>query len=287
MSVFLLVLKIIGITLLSIIGLILLLLMLILFVPVRYRINADVHDGISGSARASWLLHILSFALVYDGSELSNGLRIFGIPFRKKEKRPKKEKRRKVSADTDETDHKAVSDRDDDRPLDRLPREDEYRMEGFDEPVKTAESVPEKEGSGKLQKIIDKIKSIYEKITGFLTTARNRTDLLCDEKNQATIKRALSLVIRLLSAIRPRKLTGMFHFGFEEPDTTGKILAIAAILYAWIGPSLVLKPDFEEVVLEGDADMKGRIFLITVAVIGARLYFDKELRRLYGKLKEA
>ena len=286
MSVFLLVLKIIGITLLSIIGLILVLLLLILFVPVRYRVRADVHESVSGSAKATWLLHILSFSLIYEGKELSDALKVFGIPIRRREKKERTEKQKKK--ETKQTaDPRKPEEQDDGKILDRLPREDEYRLEGFDRETSREAHTEETKEPGRVQKIIDKIKSTYEKIRDFVNSIQNKTELLCDEKNRVVIKRSLGRVLKLLGAIRPRKLKGEFHFGFEEPDTTGKILAVAAILYAWIGPSFVLKPDFEEVVLEGDADLKGRIFLITVAVIGARLYFDKELRRFYAKLKEA
>mgnify|MGYP003319203795 CR=1 FL=1 len=63
MSVFLLILKIIGIVLLSIIGFALFLVLLVLFVPVRYKGKGYYRNNeYDFKANASWLLHIVSFS---------------------------------------------------------------------------------------------------------------------------------------------------------------------------------------------------------------------------------
>ena len=86
MGTFLLILKIIGITLAVLIGLVLLIVILILFVPIRYRGNgeypytgnklpADLHG------KVTWLLHLVhvSFDTTPEGQILS--VKIFGITF--------------------------------------------------------------------------------------------------------------------------------------------------------------------------------------------------------------
>ena len=55
------VLKVIGITLLIILGLVLFILLLVLFVPVRYSGKGSYQDGLfTAKLRASWLLHLIS-----------------------------------------------------------------------------------------------------------------------------------------------------------------------------------------------------------------------------------
>ena len=62
----LMILKVIGVILLVILGLILAAVLLILFVPVRYRVDVSFEGKPDGEAAVSWLLH-----LVRDPGELS------------------------------------------------------------------------------------------------------------------------------------------------------------------------------------------------------------------------
>ena len=62
----LIILKIIGIILLSVFGLAVLLILTVLFVPVRYRADADVHSRFNGKLLMSWLGRIARLEAVYD-----------------------------------------------------------------------------------------------------------------------------------------------------------------------------------------------------------------------------
>ncbi len=61
----LLILKIIGIILLSVIGLLLTVLLVLLFVPVRYRISLDYHSHFTGRLSAGWLFRLIRLELSY------------------------------------------------------------------------------------------------------------------------------------------------------------------------------------------------------------------------------
>lgn len=71
LHVLLFVLKIIGIILLAILGIAVLLVCVVLFVPLRYRIEAEsdgTFDGIDAKVRVSWLWHLISgYALYREG----------------------------------------------------------------------------------------------------------------------------------------------------------------------------------------------------------------------------
>ncbi len=81
MTVVLLILKIIGIVLLSLFGLAILVLLSVLFVPVRYRVSGEVKEEWELCVRfkVSWLLHIVSFRAAYQEGEFQQEVRIFGI----------------------------------------------------------------------------------------------------------------------------------------------------------------------------------------------------------------
>ena len=298
MTIFLLVLKILGITILSIIALVLLILALVLFVPVRYKLNGSYENEPDAQAKITWLLHLISLKVAYTKEGLTKTLRILGIPIKKREKKPKKPKKPKKE-----------------KPQNRLPQEEELTLEGFEEekPVQT-EEVPEQEAQkqyngssaqeeeergffSKLKEFIqkicdwvmhfsDKIRRIGQKIRSAAQNAEYYLDLLTDPKNQEILLYALSQVCKILKSISPKKWEINARFGFEEPDVTGKILAITSILYPFIGGHVYLDPVYDEKIIQASGYAKGRIFLITVLIVAWKLYFNKDLKKVIRKLKK-
>lgn len=87
MGVVLLILKILGITLLCILGLVLLILALVLFVPIRYRVKGSVRSKTEheGTVLVSWLLRALTIRVIDDPETktISKRIRILGLFGRK------------------------------------------------------------------------------------------------------------------------------------------------------------------------------------------------------------
>ena len=87
-SILLIILKIIGITLLVILGLVLVLFLVVLFVPVRYRFKGNYDDAFHCKGKITWLLHFISIKIEVE-KEVVTSIRILGIPisiFLKKKK---------------------------------------------------------------------------------------------------------------------------------------------------------------------------------------------------------
>ena len=66
LHILLLILKIIGIIIAVILGLIIVLGLVILFVPIRYSIDADYHKKAVAHVKVTWLLHLLRGVVSYD-----------------------------------------------------------------------------------------------------------------------------------------------------------------------------------------------------------------------------
>ena len=79
LHILLMILKIIGIILLAIIGIALLIVILILFVPIRYRIQAHRYDDTMAKVNISWLLSAIRYTLEYNGAEVDTKIRILGF----------------------------------------------------------------------------------------------------------------------------------------------------------------------------------------------------------------
>lgn len=78
MTIFLTVLKIIGIVLLVLLCLILAAVLLVLFVPVRYQADGAYREKPEAKLQITWLLHLLTVRAAFDGS-FAYSLRIAGI----------------------------------------------------------------------------------------------------------------------------------------------------------------------------------------------------------------
>lgn len=78
LHIILLLLKIIGIAVLVLLGIALALILLVLFVPVRYQVDGAYDGKPRGTAKITWLLHILSVTAAYE-EQLDVKIRVFGI----------------------------------------------------------------------------------------------------------------------------------------------------------------------------------------------------------------
>ena len=86
----LLILKIAGILLLVLLGLVLAALLCLLFVPVRYRIQGSRHGQLQAHGQLSWLLHIITLHGWYQSQELEVKLKLFGFTLWPRQKKEKK-----------------------------------------------------------------------------------------------------------------------------------------------------------------------------------------------------
>ncbi len=103
-SVILTILKILGLILLILLGILILVVCLVLFIPVRYRIEGDYQSSkATVSSRVTWLLHFVSARILmeYENAfSLHIAVRVLGIPiFDNKKKAAKKKKKESKEAD--------------------------------------------------------------------------------------------------------------------------------------------------------------------------------------------
>jgi len=304
----------IGIALLIILLLAVLLLLTVLFVPIRYRLagRKDETGGPEGEVKLYWLFHIVSGIASWRGS-LHYRIRIFGIPVydnlkkeqkekkkkekKKKEKHRKKKKEKKKAAETAE--EKAPVKRE--SPQDSCPEIRPVSRTAEDETKGTEAG----EKDGLLRRIGQKLSTFWQKLLQFgrmLLNLLERLAGLPDEIGERIEglrekaedirnflerdewKRALLLckkqLLRVWKSIRPRTVKADVHFGFADPSTTGQVLAFAGMLYPFLGKAIVLRPDFEEQVLEGKILIVGRVTIFVLLKVLWILYFNKDIKWL-------
>ncbi|MDO4965464.1 MAG: hypothetical protein Q4E51_02025 [Lachnospiraceae bacterium] len=315
MTVFLLILKIIGITLLVIISLILLILLAILFVPLRYKIKG--HKGkadgdILAEVKVTWLLHFLNILVRYR-DELFYRVRITLITIKssvekeKKRRRKVRTKKEKPKKEESKTEHKQIEEKKDDELEEtinsyesEISEQSIYEVTTSEHKIDT-EEIPD-ESDDKLS-FFEKIEKFVNAVIDFIVSIDNRikeaackvkdmyenieyySNFVNDEKNKEALSFVLDEVSKVLKNIKPRRFKGYFHFGFDNPETTGKVFSILGILYPVIQDKIEIDGTFDEEVLEGDLMLSGRITVFVIIKVAWKLYFNKNLRRALKEFK--
>ncbi len=320
------ILKIAGILLGSILGMILLLSLLILFVSIRYRVNGSYGEkgpkDLDVKARISWLFSLIIVDIVYDDRGSSHKIRIFGIPIGRKRKTA-------VSKDTEEAhviekkdntertkDTKTVQDT---KKEQAYIIEEEHKTEKEQEshkdqstgkeqdakdiqyttylPESAQEQEEESEGeqnrqrrvsfTQKLRQIWEKIKAVKNNIQDKIKNVKEKItqlhELLTDEKNKEALRLIGKQLCYLWKHIKPKKLSAVCRFGFDDPSLTGQALAAASVLYPYYKNSIQLYPNFEQKILIGEGYVKGRIRIFPMVLIIIRLWRNKQIRSMVKK----
>ncbi|MCR5824671.1 MAG: DUF2953 domain-containing protein [Lachnospiraceae bacterium] len=274
-----LVLKIIGFTLLGILGLILLLALVILFVPLRYRGNfKNEGSDVKAYAVVTWFLGLVKIKIKYDEKELTKEGRVaFYKLFREKnEETPKEDKKTGLTAKTKDHQEENIN------PGHLIQGKSKTKPEAKKVEAKKEKKAEKKKERKKKEKkegpsVLQRLKAVF----------KNRHEIMdIWEENDTLIIKALLKVKKLLIHILPQKIRGKAEFGFADPSTTGKVLGLVSALYGATGGLLDLEPDFENEVFRSDVDFKGRVRIFTVALILVLLYFNKELKNVGERLKE-
>lgn len=288
------ILKFIGLLFLVILGVFLIVFFSVLLVPIRYRAQGDYYEKPRLKATVSWLLHIFSLQVSYDG-EFSATLRLFGFRLKNLSGRDRAED---SGADREESPEP-------EEPGEVIRREEtaERLSEEEPEPKTEREFKPGpglKDGRRRnpIRSFVKRVKEIPRKIRvtfcrfcGKLKKISEQKErffaFVRDEDNKKTFRLLKGELKRLLKHIFPGKIKGEVKFGFDDPYTTGQALMYISPFYGWYAKSLKLIPVFEERVLEGELDMRGRIRIGTLVMIAVRLFSDKNFRLLVRKWREA
>ncbi len=297
-SIILSILKIIGITLLCILGLILLLVMIVLFVPIRYKVtaDADMNDETKDynlSVKVSWLLFLVRGKYNFpseDGFVLKVG------PFtvvggKKKEQKQKKKDKNKATLE-ENSDENIESDSKEPSTSESM-ENDAIDSDSVAKDVHILDDMLEDELEKDSQrktlkekiiytwnKICDKIKEIWVKIKGIFKNIKKYVDIIQSDEFKNAFSLCKDAIVRLFRMIKPRKVRINGTVGMNSPDQTGYICGAVGILSTFYEKQIKVTPDFECFIIEGNVLIKGRIYLIVIVAIAIKVFFDKNIRKL-------
>ena len=130
-----------------------------------------------------------------------------------------------------------------------------------------------------------KIGDFFAGLVSFLLKVQEWTDFLSDERTGKAVSHVMKKLKKLIGHILPRKADGYVEFGFDDPGTTGTVLAAASALYPVYGSSVRVTPDFGEKRLEGDLTVRGRLYLFYVLYLAASAVLNRNVLFVYRHFK--
>ena len=270
LGIILMILKWIGWLLLGIFGFLIFLLLLVLFLPVSYRVwvNGDTTEP----------------------DQLSYCVKILGIQIL-----PKKERRwlQKLHREKKTPDKDVSPDLPKEEPTAVLPVQPEDSSEENREersPDASADSgkrsaCPGKEKKEKRKKTAKKNnKESSGKDIRLLFDQFQRE--LKDEGNHRAVRHVFSEVRYLVSHFGPRKVQADVCFSLGDPSSTGYVTAVLSVCPFSYGKNTRILPDFEtdQFYLKGWLDVKGHVRAVHLLVSGLRLLFDRDIRMIIKKV---
>ena len=309
LTVLLTILKIIGIVIASVTGLMLILVLLFLLSPVRYKGRIKFDGSPLITARGSYLFHIVSvhFDMNSEGSDFS--VRIFGHKLRNRDDKKKSGHRTSGHPSRQEFAGNLPRVEISDNPPgeSKSGQDSQSSNENIftDQPEQgnAIHITQDKKGIFKKAKdiynkviakikriyegLIGKIKKIYHKITSMADNITEKRDRLFSEINDPVNKRgfrfAIDLVKKLIKHILPGKYSIFIRFGTDDPAVTGELVGLVYTFAVTTGLNVRVNPDFENKVFECDIPFKGRICIIRLVIWAIKAYRNKDFRQLIGK----
>lgn len=277
-------LKIIGIILLIILGVLVLSVCVVLFVPLRYHGKAEAKgtlDSVKAHLKFSWLLHLVSGYVTYENRETKWQVRILW----KKLNVEKKDSQEavfseNVSEDESSKELKTDTEKDKSKINESEPDKLNKKTNG-----KTSSKKSEKQKKNIFEKIKYTFRDFCDKIKALIKKKEKLQEFLTNEIHQSTWRKLKQEIWKLFKFLKPKKLVLNLHFGFADPSVTGKVLAALSMLYPFYLDHINLEPEFDEKILEGDAYIKGTVRGLHLLIVICNLFFDKNIKTTYKAIK--
>lgn len=307
-----LILKIAGIILAVILGIVVLLACIVLFVPVRYEIlgkcGGDI-KSLKSRVCVTWLLRLVRLDIYYKEQKLKWRIRILWIKktggqikeeesgyeeSNTKERKSEEtgfeeaseisESKEEVSEESHAVPEKPEGGREEgEKSMEEIPETESGDAEASEVAAEPEE--PSEEGTGLPGKIWGFLHRIAEKIRELKEKKDRILEFLRDETHIGAFRKGKKELFRLLRRLKPKKLLLEARFGFSDPCTTGQVLAGLSILYPVLGDSLAVTPDFENRVLKGRAEICGRIYACHFLILCWNVIWCRNVRRTYTDVK--
>ena len=314
MSIFLSILKIIGIILGILLAILLALVLLIVFLPICYRVEGDFQEKNEISGRLSCLFFI-RVKFLAEGKKISVRLSILGFKKvlypaeekaarkAKKQRRSKKRTQKHTTPEEQDTVNTGFED--------EVEEHDGLTVDDDSASIQTAEllssSATDKSYTTADENFTDSdfskkkslpkfrpwhmIKTWIQKIKKFILSLKenfsNIKKNLSDETNKKAAGKLFKELKSILRHVGPRRGRADLSYSTGDPATTGQFTGILSMMPLMYKKGICVRPDFtaEHFYVRGTFRINGHIQLFRFLGTAIRLYRDKDVKALIRKFK--
>lgn len=114
---------------------------------------------------------------------------------------------------------------------------------------------------------------------------REYIEIIKSDEFKASFNLCKKQIKRLLKAILPKKWNVNLDLAFTDPEKYGKVMGYYGMLFALLYKHVDFSclPDDNHIRVKAKA--KGRIFIISILLVGLKVYFNKNIRKLLKMFK--
>lgn len=277
MGIVLMILKVIGLLLLGILGLFVFLLLLVLFVPVPYRVW--VSSALEPEPKIACQVKIF-------------GIQVFPRKVHAGKHAEKKEKRRSKRGNSAQDEQQPMVQTADEaseplQPQGQTEKKTENTNNKDTNKVTMKDSNKKREKPGRQKKRGKPLRQEQPQ-KDFRSMWNTLRSELTDEGNRRALRHVLSELRYLLRHLGPRKVKADADFSLGDPANTGYVTAALSICPFSYGKGCQIIPDFqaETMYLKGWLEVRGHVRMVHCLSSGLRLLFDKNIRKIIHKFKK-
>lgn len=276
------ILKIIGIIIASILGLIILVAMLLLIDPVRYRAKVNYDTDPDIEIKFSYIFHMIRGVFTYnkDGSDVSIKVVWFKLGNKTKSsgKKPKVKKSKKSKKTED-----SYTDTLSSVPVKSPGLQVAETDKGPEQKSDTNTNTDTDNSSGSSSSHKNRFSGMSGKLSGIKGSLSGLIANITDEDNKESFLYVLMNIRKIIKHIHPQKHKICIYFGTSDPAMTGQITGALAVAATVLNLNMYVYPDFEKTMLKVNSWYKGRVRIITLGIVFLRMYRNKKLRATIKK----
>lgn len=287
-SVLLTILKIIGIMILVLLGIVVFLLALVLLHPLQYEAMGEIEEKrYELNCKVSWLFRLIQYGIRVNKDGQVTYLKILGFQVRRRKEDAEKEDAKTQAEYTASREPPDMEPEELEPKKTQVPEEEQIEAEDSMETGDSMKDAPEEKDTsgtqepGKERKKFsgEKWKSLHrqkEKIKKECSDIRNRQALLHVWKE----------MIYLLKHTKPRNKKADILYGTQDPALTGLLTGMLSMVPWVYEKGVQVLPDFtsDRLYIIGTFFIKGHLRMIHVLCIACRLFLDKDITRIRKKL---
>lgn len=308
-GILLFILKITGILIAIVLGLLLLILLSILFVAIKYKAEGCFDSkSMDGNAKISisWFFKAISVHMWFEEKKAHYYVRIFGLKLINSDKKKADEE---TSADevheelqefgqpesiTENEKTKEENIENEKNPDEKTKEEfmDEKTVENTkaEETVKedTKESVQTQKKVKRKKKHTKKIQSIMDKLKALNDKKNEYVEFLTTPESKQAVRYVKEILFKVLRHVSPKKVRGEISYGLEDPETTAKIYGILCVFFIRGMDKVVIDAhmsDVDKAFVNGKLKLGGRIRIVVFLIAAVKIYRNRRIKEFISFMR--